>query len=180
MASKYTLNKGDYGFKAFKSYPRLSEETLAFTATLTFKGKPIAEVKNEGCGGCNITRFTHREDEAALIAFAKALPPYKGDTGESGLSMDMDFFLSLLADAEDNNAFRTKESKRWIRTCTKATVFRFLGDKAGSWRTVATTSKTPLPADAFVKWAASKYPAAKIEAILNELLPADPFAWERF
>jgi hypothetical protein len=53
-----------------------SEETLCFTATVMFDGRPIAEARN-GHGGSTFVRAL--QGQAALLAqaeeFAKSLPP---------------------------------------------------------------------------------------------------------
>lgn len=41
----------DYGLKSVKVAEHLSQETLAYTAIITYKGKPIARVENAGHGG---------------------------------------------------------------------------------------------------------------------------------
>ena len=54
-----------------------SEETLCFTATVMFHGRPIAEARNDGHGGSTFVRAL--QGQAALLAqaeeFAKSLPP---------------------------------------------------------------------------------------------------------
>lgn len=43
----------DITLKNIKTYPSLSKETLAFSATMYVDGKKTASVKNAGNGGCN-------------------------------------------------------------------------------------------------------------------------------
>ena len=174
----YVLNPGPYALKGFRSYPKLTEETLAFTASLTRDGKKVAEVKNDGHGGMNLTYFQDRAEERAFLDFARALPPYQTD-GQS-LTMDGDFFLSLLASQEEQRAFDAKQTQRWARQCRKATVFRFKGDKQGQWLIVSNGQGQPLNPEAFAKWVAAKHPGKAIEAVLNNLLPSDPMAFSRF
>lgn len=46
----------------FESYPRLSEETLAFSANLIVDGVMVGDCSNEGRGGCaNWHTYTNRE-----------------------------------------------------------------------------------------------------------------------
>ena len=41
----------DYVVKGYKAIPELSDETIAYTATIMFKGKPVLSAKNGGYGG---------------------------------------------------------------------------------------------------------------------------------
>lgn len=40
----------------YEEYPRLSEETCAYSAVLCFDGKPFADASNKGQGGCDLYR----------------------------------------------------------------------------------------------------------------------------
>lgn len=42
----------DWSFTAYKRYDKLSEETVAFTANVKYKGKKVLDVGNKGFGGC--------------------------------------------------------------------------------------------------------------------------------
>ncbi len=44
----------DWGVRSYKAVPALSEETEAFTADITYKGKSVIKAKNDGHGGCNM------------------------------------------------------------------------------------------------------------------------------
>jgi hypothetical protein len=57
--------------KGYHPVDALSEETLAFTATIHMDGKRIGTASNEGRGGCNRYSFDSREAEAAFQAYAR-------------------------------------------------------------------------------------------------------------
>ena len=78
-----------------------SEETLCFTATVMFDGRPIAEARNDGHGGSTFVRAL--QGQAALLAqaeeFAKSLPPASLDVereDDEPLLIDMTLDLSLI------------------------------------------------------------------------------------
>ncbi|RQR79199.1 hypothetical protein DIE11_17560 [Burkholderia sp. Bp9012] len=84
-----------------------SEETLCFSATVLFDGKPIAEARNEGFGGpTHLRPLTGAQAALAEAeAYASTLPPYTfnrpGSTGPSSddaLDMSLDFLVDLLAE----------------------------------------------------------------------------------
>ena len=83
-----------------------SEETLGFTATVMFDGRPIAEARNDGHGGSTFVRAL--QGQAALLAqaeeFAKSLPPASLDVEREDdepllIDMTLDFLVDQLADA---------------------------------------------------------------------------------
>lgn len=43
-----------WGVVDHRASARMSEETEAFTATVTYDGKPVAHARNDGRGGCNL------------------------------------------------------------------------------------------------------------------------------
>jgi hypothetical protein len=55
----------EFELKKIKCYPSLTEETECFTAQLWVNGKHIANVKNDGHGGCNdfepLLPFTYKD-----------------------------------------------------------------------------------------------------------------------
>ena len=57
----------DFELRKVKCFPELSEETEAFTAQLWIDGKHVANLKNDGHGGCNDVRpvrpFTYKDVE---------------------------------------------------------------------------------------------------------------------
>jgi hypothetical protein len=52
--AKYALPADcPFSLKKFKEYPKLSQETLCFTAEIAYKGKVVGTVENRGHGGSN-------------------------------------------------------------------------------------------------------------------------------
>lgn len=86
-------------------YPKLSQETYAFSGTLYIDGVKVASVDNEGSGGCHNIRHFSLDFIPLLRAadtFVSNMPPHKyidPTNTESVLPMDMDLFLSLKVDA---------------------------------------------------------------------------------
>lgn len=71
-----TATTKPYGGFAITGYREHGgEETIAFTATLTRDGKPVASVRNDGRGGCNLFAFQVREAGDAWTALARASFP---------------------------------------------------------------------------------------------------------
>ena len=69
-----TTTTKPYGGFAIKGYREHGgEETVAFTATLTLDGKPVASVRNDGRGGCNLFTFQVREAVPQWEALAREL-----------------------------------------------------------------------------------------------------------
>lgn len=110
----------------------LSEETLAFTATIYVDGKKVGEVSNDGHGGPNRYHFDAfdgkkgYEIEQELQAWANTQPPNKEFPF---LKVDLDMIVARLMDKEE-------ESKQLRRWCKKETLFMLEGDAEGQWRTV--------------------------------------------
>ena len=122
-----------------------SEETLCFTATVMFDGRPIAEARNDGHGGSTFVRAL--QGQAALLAqaeeFAKSLPPASLDVEREDdepllIDMTLDFLVDQLADA--------MHAERKLRTAFN----RDIGNKVLFIRTAGccssrASSSRPLP-----------------------------------
>lgn len=89
-----TLKHGPVVLSGVEFFSRMSEETLAFEATLTVNGRS-ALVRNDGQGGATIIR-DHGLSEA-LDTYARTLPPRV----ISGSSYDMDGELLVFLLVED-------------------------------------------------------------------------------
>lgn len=167
--------------KGFKEYPKMSEETLAFSADIAYKGKVVGAVKNDGRGGCNMIYWVlldslGGEARKALEALLPTLPPDTFSDGEL-LVIDDDYFFTILADTEADKKFRAKEAKAWVKRCKENTVYRLVGDDPGKWRLSQTKAKTPLPPEVFQHHIGSK---GNVEVVLNERILSDPFAFEKY
>lgn len=87
-------------------YRRMSEETVAFIATVYVDGKRLGEVSNSGKGDAN--RYSTQELRSALQAYVKTLPPqtYLINTGPSSQELittapDADLVISELLEDYD-------------------------------------------------------------------------------
>ena len=76
--------------KSVKIASNMSEETIAFTATLYINGKKAAHVRNDGRGGDNHPQFLDRELGKEFHEFCNSLPPrqFRGTTSvnDNGLT----------------------------------------------------------------------------------------------
>ena len=99
--------------KNIKIATNMSEETIAFTASLWINGKKAADLKNDGQGGPNFMWFTDRELEKAFDAYCESLPPEPQTDEWPAMSMDSDLWISL-------EVSRIEEEKYWKRKCVKA------------------------------------------------------------
>lgn len=58
----------DWGISGYKEHKRMSEETTAFNAYITYKGKKVFAAKNDGKGGCNFyTRLNLKPEYRELM-----------------------------------------------------------------------------------------------------------------
>jgi len=73
-----------------------SEETPCFSAAVFIDGKRVGEVSNDGHGGCH--RYSSREVEKRLDAYAKTLPPIKVDWRPEGMQQTADRLIGRALD----------------------------------------------------------------------------------
>ncbi|MFL9883237.1 hypothetical protein PQR66_09385 [Paraburkholderia agricolaris] len=100
-----TINQQRISLKNLKVADFASEETLCFTATVLFDGKPIAQTRNGGHGG-GTDLHPLRSTQARLAeaeALAQSLPPFvtsHGGPDQSSenftIEMSLDFLIDLL------------------------------------------------------------------------------------
>jgi hypothetical protein len=102
-----------------QTYPRLSEETTAFNASLYHGGNKVADIKNDGQGGCNVYYYTHGPGRAAFVTFIKGLPPICDWDSGDGPERD-DIWCSKQLD-------RWEDAKWLRRNCKKHIVLRIPG-----------------------------------------------------
>ncbi len=108
--------------KSLKIVKEFSRETTCFSASLYADDKKVADVRNDGHGGCNLYRWVSPQAAERVVAWANAQ------------KMDCDFEkLDQLVDREITRVDLAKTLTRWCRTTL---IFRLKGDKADSWRTV--------------------------------------------
>lgn len=110
--------------KKFKHYPRLSQETDAFSAELWIDGKKAANASNSGTGGCDELHFSDRKVEKAFYDYCKSLPPVQSKYGP--LEMNSDLFLGQLIE----KLIMKKQLENW---CKHSVVYRHKDTEKGSW-----------------------------------------------
>lgn len=135
----------------------LSQETLAFAATIYVDGKRVGTVENDGHGGANTYRFefpTGREGadlEKRMEEFVKTQPRVFPE-----FENDLDTFIGKLVDDHENK-------KRMASLCKKKTLFLLEGDnEAEGWRTIKA------PYDVRVQAFLDKNYGSKVVRILNK------------
>ena len=127
------MTKESIQLKNVKVAHNMSEETIAFTATLHINGKKAAYVKNEGRGGDNHPRFLDRELETEFLKFCLSLPPhYLYDDDEPTKVIDGPFPMTydgfigdLLAEWMDND--------QWKKVCKKGIVYTLTTQDDGQY-----------------------------------------------
>lgn len=67
----------DWGILGYKEYPRMSEETTAFNAYVTHKGKKVFAVENSGKGSCNDYMTLKPEYKELMNQFESDLKQWK-------------------------------------------------------------------------------------------------------
>lgn len=109
----HTIQQTRVTLKNLKVADFASEETLCFSAVVLFDGKPIAEARNDGRGGCTFMRpLRHSEAQfAEAEVFAKSLPPVVteyDDPNDPSQRWSTNVTLEYLADhiAEETHADR--------------------------------------------------------------------------
>lgn len=107
------------GFRAYKHHAALSEETTAFSATLTLEGRKVATVRNDGHGGCTCVDWTDRGAAEKIIAEFNDLRP------QDAMRVFMfEEYISDLADKHREDLAWLRFVKRWAGkgwTCFRAT-----------------------------------------------------------
>ena len=143
--------------KNVKIAANMSQETIAFTASVWVNGRQAGSASNQGCGGHTMGHLAPEVDRL-VTDYCASLPPrtYTDIPGrEFPIRVD-DFIDTLLNEHQD---------RQWAkRQCRNKTLFRLHGDDLDSYRTV-NRSYSPQVKDFLV----GKY-GDQIEVILNETL----------
>jgi hypothetical protein len=102
--------------KSFKPAHSLSEETLAFTATMYCDGKKAAYMKNRGYGEPIQIDWEDSALEKKFSEHVKSQDPYQTEYGgvlESHV-MTEDLFLSMLVDDKDKEDWLKKKKRTHV------------------------------------------------------------------
>lgn len=77
-----------YAVTDYKAYPKMSEETTAYTATITLEGVVVCGARNDGQGGCDL--FTQLPGSPATVEdFQLACARWATAHGVEGETMDL-------------------------------------------------------------------------------------------
>jgi hypothetical protein len=152
--------------KNYKPAHNLSEETLAFTATLYIDGKRAATVSNHGRGGCNDYDFEDRELEKAFYAHCDTI---LFDTADE----EKEWLRSLHgkpkgADSVIGDLCDELEHKKWVKSQTRnGVLFRLEGAREGEYKVVKFRKGLPKATEraAAKAWIAEKYGDQVIEVL---------------
>lgn len=134
--------------KRFQHYPRMSEETIAFNADLSYEGANIGTAKNDGHGGCTFIYLNEKGRAIPAIVEANNLP----EGNEDSLT---DIVDNLVEDAI-RSKWVEKQRKRVEKELATKVLFNRKGDKDGSFRTYNLKGKSPAEVLAFAKEVAGR------------------------
>lgn len=105
--------------KKVQIYPKLSEETNAFSAQLCLDGKPVAEVDNSGKGSSHGYRWLKPELRESIEAWADAQP--------------FEFVFERLDQVVDRLLEDFEETRKLKMWCKTKTVYRLKDTPVGKW-----------------------------------------------
>ncbi len=134
--------------KRFQHYPRMSEETTAFNADLSYDGVTVGTAENDGHGGCTFIHLNDKGRAIAEIVSASRLP--EGD--EDSLTDIVD----NLVEKTIHSKWVEKQRKRVEKELATKVLFNRKGDKDGSFRTYNLKGKSPAEVLLFAKEVAEK------------------------
>jgi len=151
--------------KRFQHYPRMSEETLAFNADISYEGTTVGTAENDGHGGCTFVHLNDKGRSIPAIVEASRLPEGNEES---------------LTDIVDNLVEKTIHDK-WVENKRKqvekklatTVLFSRKGDGDASFRTYNLKGKTPAEVAAFAKQVAGK---PDVTRVLNLMPFEEAFA----
>lgn len=122
-----------------KSYKTCAgRDGYAFSYTLYLDGVKAAEVTNEGCGGCNLYRWSDQvggrsKMKDALLAHCRiAVVPIIASWGYATPVAEM--HEEILDIVLEDVVGKIEEDKALKKLCKTKVVFRIEGDPEGTWR----------------------------------------------
>jgi len=111
-------------------YAGMSEETLAFNATIYVDGKKAGDASNRGHGEPISYHFDDPDVRDRCEEWAKSLPADEADAGNGEaftIESDLEYVLTMMVSEEDE--------RRWLkRQCSRKVMFLLEGDRKGSYR----------------------------------------------
>jgi len=124
--------------KNVKTYEDMSEETLAFSATVYVDGKKAGTASNHGCGGCNEYHGFSRELFDTLDEYCHNLPLIQLPDDAEPFMREL-FPMKQDLDQVIYDLVMEYKTKAWEkRQCSKKTLFRKPNEtyETGEWNTV--------------------------------------------
>jgi hypothetical protein len=167
--------------KKIKHSERLSRETFAFTAELHVDGKKIADVENNGSGGCN-NIYPCIDGGYAFIEkleeFCKTLPSVPSEYEEIGdLSMSLDFKISILVGEYLEAKDAAKFAKNLLKDMNKGILLKIPnGYEIATWKGHTIESLLKIEKGRSVIKAKISELKSQGEIILNTNIPQELFA----
>ena len=143
--------------KSFKEHKELSDDSLAFSASLWIDGKRTAIVTNEGQGGMHPIQPTgptleklkaNRIKLDEFEAYCKTLPdkietPTWNDGKPYSIPMDSDVYINDLVEEIFKELDKKDSEKFWKKLCAKGIVIRLVHHSEEQATTVRIGGKTP-------------------------------------
>ncbi|OGA61258.1 MAG: hypothetical protein A2710_07240 [Burkholderiales bacterium RIFCSPHIGHO2_01_FULL_64_960] len=176
-----TIDQQRIRLKTLKVADFASEETLCFTATVLFDGKPVATASNDGHGGSThlLALQGQRDRFAEAQAFAAALPPdvtEYDDPKDSAGRLIIDITLDYLVDDLAANEHADKKLRAAFKRHMNSKLLFVKNGKLVFLKDV--NPKTILDRPAY--FAALRARQAQPVVILAELPPTEAFdVWRR-
>ena len=152
--------------KRFQHYPRMSQETEAFNADISYEGVTIGTAENNGHGGCTFVHLNDKGRAIPEIITANQIPEFSdGKFNEDSLTNMVD----RLVENSIRSKWIDKQRKKVEKQLATTVLFSRKGDKDGSFRTYNLKGKSPEEVVAFAKQVAGK---PDVTRVLN-LMPFD-------
>lgn len=87
---------------AYKEFPAMSEETTAYRAILTYGVLLVADVSNDGHGGCTIFRPVCSESREYIRRFRDFCRVWADENGGGGIIEPEDLFIDWYVHGRKN------------------------------------------------------------------------------
>lgn len=150
--------------KRFQHYPRMSQETEAFNADISYEGVIIGTAENNGHGGCTFVHLNDKGRSIPEIITANQIPEFSdGKFNEDSLTNIVDSLVE--------NAIRSKlvdkQRKKVEKQLATTVLFNRKGDKDGSFRTYNLKGKSPAQVVAFAKQVAGQPDVTRVLNLMS-------------
>jgi hypothetical protein len=119
--------KNEYNIKNVKSF--MGMDCPGYNLSLYKGSTKIADVINDGSGGCVDFRYVNKEVQTQFENMLKAFPKYYDSFYEKEVTMDDETFVCILLDEYETN-------KKFKRECKKKTLYRLKTDTPDQYWTM--------------------------------------------